>query len=82
MHHECVSTVFAAGGSMEDNTQVPVSSTGFRQGRGTYSPARLVLLGDVRTLTETGSMSGFEGFADNSADMCLIIFSMNNTCMI
>ena len=36
-------------------------------------PARLVLLGDVRTLTETGSMSGFEGFADNSADMCLII---------
>ena len=46
-----------------------------------YSQPQLTLLGDVRTLTETGSMSGFEGVADNSADMCFPLIMTNNNCM-
>lgn len=46
---------------MEGMTQAPMASTELGQVRRAYAPARLVLLGDVRTLTETGSMTGNEG---------------------
>lgn len=43
-----------------------------------YRAPVLVMLGDMRTLTETGSMNGQEDFSQNG--MCFVPNSTHNMC--
>lgn len=49
-----------------------------RNQRSAYQPPRLSLLGDVCSLTETGSMVAMEDFAQNG--MCVFPNTTGNMC--
>lgn len=64
---------------MKDHTQVNQSVPMDQQfARSRYTQPRLLLLGDITTLTETGSMTGMEDYV--SSPFCFLANMTYNMC--